>query len=193
MTDAEAKIPIPAVRVSVTGTTLGALTTDSGRFTIRNVPAGTKTLEVRRIGYIGATITLVPGQTEYAVTLKQDVLHLEQEVITGVATTASSKNAVTHDPIVTGDQLNGAPTATIENALQGKVPGVQVDQNSGAPGGGLQVSVRGVTSIMGNTEPLYVVDGVIVSNATFNTGLNTLTGANGIGVPTSNQDQSVNR
>jgi len=193
VTDAEAKIPIPAVRVSVTGTTLGALTTDSGRFTIRNVPAGTKTLEVRRIGYIGATITLVPGQTEYAVTLKQDVLHLEQEVITGVATTASSKNAVTHDPIVTGDQLNGAPTATIENALQGKVPGVQVDQNSGAPGGGLQVNVRGVTSINGNTEPLYVVDGVIVSNATFNTGLNALTGANGVAVPMSNQDQSVNR
>jgi TonB-linked SusC/RagA family outer membrane protein len=193
VTDLDAKIPIPSVRVNVTGTTLGALTTDSGRFTIRNVPASAKAIEIRRIGYIGATITLVPGQTEYAVTLKQDVLHLEQEVITGVATTTTSKNAATHDPIVTGDQLNGAPTATIENALQGKVPGVQVDQNSGAPGGGLQVSVRGVTSIMGNTEPLYVVDGVIVSNATFNTGLNTLTGANGIGVPTSNQDQSVNR
>jgi TonB-dependent SusC/RagA subfamily outer membrane receptor len=95
--------------------------------------------------------------------------------------------------VVTGDQLNGAPTATIENALQGKVPGVQIDQNSGAPGGGLQVNVRGVTSINGNTEPLYVVDGVIVSNATFNTGLNALTGAGGVAVPQGNQDQSVNR
>ncbi|HSY83470.1 MAG TPA: TonB-dependent receptor [Gemmatimonadaceae bacterium] len=193
VTDADSKYPIPAVRIAVTGTTLGALTTDSGRFTLRNVPADAKSIEIRRIGYIGATVPLVQGQTEYAVTLKQDVLHLEQEVITGVATTASSKNAVTHDPIVTGDQLNGAPTATIENALQGKVPGVQVDQNSGAPGGGLQVNVRGVTSINGNTEPLYVVDGVIVSNSTFNTGLNALTGANGVAVPMSNQDQSVNR
>ena len=193
VTDADSKYPIPAVRIAVTGTTLGTLTTDSGRFTLRNVPADAKSIEIRRIGYIGATVPLVQGQTEYAVILKQDVLHLEQEVITGVATTASSKNAVTHDPIVTGDQLNGAPTATIENALQGKVPGVQVDQNSGAPGGGLQVNVRGVTSINGNTEPLYVIDGVIVSNATFNTGLNALTGANGVAVPMSNQDQSVNR
>jgi TonB-linked SusC/RagA family outer membrane protein len=192
VTDADGKYPIPAVRIAVTGTTLGTLTTDSGRFTLRNVPADAKSIEIRRIGYVGATVPLVPGQTEYAVTLKQDVLHLEQEVITGVATTTSSKNAVTHDPIVTSDQLNGAPTATVENALQGKVAGVQIDQNSGAPGGGLQVSVRGVTSINGNTEPLYVVDGVIVSNAVFQTGLNALSNAAGSVMPSS-QDQSVNR
>lgn len=195
VTDVDAKLPIPAVRVSVTGTTLGALTTDSGRFTIRNVPASAKTIDVRRIGYVGATITLVPGQTEYAVTLKQDVLHLEQEVITGVATTTSSKNAATHDPVVTADQLNGAPATTIENALQGKVPGVQIDQNSGAPGGGLQVNVRGVTTINGNSEPLYVIDGVIASNAVFPTGLAAISGSTGTanaGMP-SNEDQSVNR
>ncbi len=179
--------------MSVVGTTLGTITSDSGRFTLRNVPAGVKAIEIRRIGYVGATIPLVAGQTEYTVTLHQDVLHLEQEVITGVATTTTSKNAATHDPVVTGDQLNGAPAATIENALQGKVAGVQIDQNSGAPGGGMQVNIRGVTSIFGNTEPLYVVDGVIVSNSTINGGLNAITGANGIGVTQSIQDQSVNR
>ncbi len=193
VSDADSKVPIPAVRVTVTGTTLGALTTDSGRFTIRNVPADAKTIEVRRIGYIGATVTLVRGQSEYAVTLKQDVLHLEQQVITGVATTVSSRNAATYDPVVTAEQLNGAPAATVENALQGKVPGVQIDQNSGAPGGGLQVNIRGVTSINGNTEPLYVVDGVIVSNAVFQTGLNGLTNAAGSSGQPSMQDQAVNR
>ncbi len=191
--DQDAKIPVPAVRVMITGTTIGALTTDSGRFTIRNVPANAKSIEIRRIGYIGATVPLVAGQTEYAITLKQDVLHLEQQVITGVATTVSSKNASTYDPVVTAAQLNGAPSATIENALQGKVPGVQIDQNSGAPGGGMQVNIRGVTSINGNTEPLYVVDGVIVSNAVFNTGLNAVSAANGINVSMSTQDQSDNR
>jgi TonB-linked SusC/RagA family outer membrane protein len=193
--DADTKNPIPAVRVTVTGTTLGALTTDSGRFTIRNVPADAKSIDVRRIGYIGATVTLVRGQNDYSVGLKQDVLHLEQQVITGVATTVSSKNASTYDPVVTAEQLNGAPAPTIENALQGKVPGVMIEQNSGAPGGGLQVNVRGVTTINGNSEPLYVVDGVIVSNYTFPTGLNAITGAgsqNGGGMP-GNQDQSVNR
>ena len=193
--DADSKIPIPLVRVSIPGTTLGTVTGDSGRFVIRNVPADAKTIEVRRIGYLGTAVPLVAGQADYLVTIKADVLHLEQEVITGVATTTSSKNAATYDPVVTSDQLNGAPTATIENALQGKVAGVNVEQNSGAPGGGLQVNVRGVTSINGNTEPLYVVDGVLVSNATFATGLNAITGAgsqNGNMQP-GNQDQSVNR
>jgi TonB-linked SusC/RagA family outer membrane protein len=193
--DADSKIPIPLVRVSIPGTTLGTVTGDSGRFVIRNVPADAKTIEVRRIGYLGTAVTLVAGQTDYLVSIKADVLHLEQEVITGVATTTSSKNAATYDPVVTADQLNGAPTPTIENALQGKVAGVMVEQNSGAPGGGLQVNVRGVTSINGNTEPLYVVDGVLVSNATFATGLNAITGAgsqNGNMQP-GNQDQSVNR
>jgi len=191
----DSKIPLPAVRVNISGTTLGAYTTDSGRFTIRNVPADAKTIDVRRIGYAGTTITLVQGQTEYAIALRQDVLHLEQEVITGVATTVSSKNASTFDPVVTADQLNGAPAATIENALQGKVPGVLVEQNSGAPGGGLQVNVRGVTTINGNSEPLYVVDGVIVSNAVFPTGLAAISGSTGTansGTP-GMQDQSVNR
>jgi len=192
VTDVDAKFPIPAVRVIVTGTTLGTLTSDSGRFTLRNVPADAKSIEIRRIGYVGATVPLVRGQTEYLVTLKQDVLHLEQEVITGVATTVQSKNAVTYDPVVTASQLNGAPSATIENALQGKVAGVQIDQNNGAPGGGLQVNIRGVTSINGNTEPLYVVDGVIVSNAVFQTGLNALSNSNGSVMP-STQDQSINR
>ncbi len=193
VTDLDGKFPIPAVRITVTGTVLGTITSDSGRFALRNIPADAKSIEVRRIGYIAATISLVRGQTEYAVTLKQDVLHLEQEVITGVATTVQSKNAATYDPVVTSEQLNGAPAATIENALQGKVPGVQIDQNSGAPGGGLQVNVRGVTSINGNTEPLFVVDGVLVSDAVFQTGLNNLTNANGRNGKPSTQDQSINR
>jgi TonB-dependent starch-binding outer membrane protein SusC len=193
--DVDGKFPLPSVRIAVPGTTLGTLTTDSGRFTLRNVPADAKTMEVRRIGYLGVTVPLVRGQTDYTIALKQDVLHLEQEVITGVATTTTSKTAATYDPVITADQLNGAPAATIENALQGKVAGVEVEQNSGAPGGGLQVNIRGVTSIYGNTEPLYVVDGVLVSNAVFATGLNAITGAgsqNGAGQP-GNQDQSVNR
>ncbi len=193
--DLDAKFPVPLVRVAVPGTTLGTLTTDSGRFTLRNVPADAKSIEVRRIGYLGVTVPLVRGQTDYTISLKQDVLHLEQEVITGVSTTTLSKTAATYDPVITSEQLNGAPAATIENALQGKVAGVQIDQNSGAPGGGMQVNVRGVTLIFGNTEPLYVVDGVLVSNAVFATGLNALSGAgsqNGTGQP-GNQDQSVNR
>ena len=190
--DAENKAPIGSAAVQVTGTTFGATANDSGRFMVR-VPAEAKTLTVRRIGYRQTTVTLVPGTTEYTILLARDVLHLEQTVITGVATTSSSKNAVTSDPVVTGASLNIVPAMTIENALQGKVPGAEISQNSGAPGGGMQVNIRGVTTINATSSPLYVVDGVIVANTTFNDGLNALTSAGGpAGAPTS-QDQSVNR
>jgi TonB-dependent starch-binding outer membrane protein SusC len=197
--DAANQQPIVAVQVLVTGTSFGAATNDSGRFLLR-APADAKTLSFRRIGYVQAIVPIVAGQTDYEVSLKRDVLQLERQVVTGTATSISSKNATTNDPVITGAQLNGAPSATLENALQGKVAGVVIDQNSGAPGGGLQVNVRGVTSIFGNSEPLYVVDGVIYNNEAgtvpFMTGLNAVTGSadNQINpVGPSNQDQSVNR
>src|SRR5581483_8919188 len=118
--------------------------------------------------------SLTPGTAEYTVSLTRDVLQLEQQVITGVATTISSHTSATANPVV--------PSALIE-------------QNSGAPGGGLQVNIRGVTSINGNSDPLYVVDGVIVTNTVFPSGLNALSAAgsqNG-GANPGMQDQSVNR
>jgi len=191
VTDQDNK-PIVSAQVVVTGTSIGAATNDSGQFAIR-LPSGARTLTVRRIGFVATTVPLTAGQTEYAIQLKKDVLQLDRQVITGVATTQSNKNAVTFDPTVTSEQLNGAPTPTVENALQGKVPGATIEQNSGAPGGGLQVTIRGVTSIYANGQPLYVVDGVVVSNATFASGLNVITNAAGnSGMPT-DQDQSVNR
>jgi TonB-dependent starch-binding outer membrane protein SusC len=194
VTDAENRNAIVTVQVVVTGTTIGAVTNDSG-FYLLHVPADAKSLSFRRIGYVPAVVPLT-GATEYNVSLKRDVLQLERQVVTGVATTTSSKNATTDDPVITGSQLNGAPAATLENALQGKMAGVQVDQNSGAPGGGLQVQVRGVTSIFGNSNPLYVVDGVIYNNTTNQTGLNAVSASasnQAYPVGPSDQDQSVNR
>jgi TonB-linked SusC/RagA family outer membrane protein len=195
VTDAANGRGIVAVQVTVTGTTIGASTNDSGAFLIR-APANGRSLTFRRIGYVPATVPLTAGKTEYTVALKADVLQLERQVVTGVATSVSSRNSATDDPVITGTQLNGAPTPTIENALQGKIAGVQVDQNSGAPGGGLQVQVRGVTSIFGNSQPLYVVDGIIYNNAVQQTGLNAVSASasnqvNPVGP--SSQDQSVNR
>jgi TonB-dependent starch-binding outer membrane protein SusC len=192
--DGATKEAIPAVTVTVTGTPIGVVTTDSGRFALRNVPSNAKSLSIRRIGYQSTTVELVAGQTDYTVSLTRDVLQLEQEVITGVATTISSKNSASYAPVITNQEINAAPTPTLENAMQGKIAGVQVDENSGAPGGGLQIQVRGVTSIYANAQPLYVIDGVIYSNATFESSLNSITGAfDNVTNGPSNQDQSVNR
>jgi TonB-dependent starch-binding outer membrane protein SusC len=193
--DATNRAVVSQAAVLVTGTTLGTQTSDTGSFVL-HPPAGSRSLTIRRIGYRQAIVPLVAGQTDYTVLLDRDVLKLEQQVITGIATSTSSKNATTNDPVISGSQLNGAPTTTVENALQGKVAGALVSQNSGAPGGGLQVQMRGITSINANASPLYVVDGVQVSNGTFQSGLNAVTGSadNQPGVVgPSNQDQSVNR
>jgi TonB-dependent starch-binding outer membrane protein SusC len=184
--------PVPAAAVLVTGTTLGTVTGDSGTFALR-VSDGPLSLTVRRIGFRGATVSVAADQTDVTVTLVKDVLQLEAQVVTGVATSISSRNAANAVSVVNSETLNQAPAPTIENALQGKIPGAVIQQNNGgAPGGGMQVQIRGITSIFANAFPLYVVDGVIVNNETVNSGLNTISQANG-GVGSNEQDLSPNR
>jgi TonB-linked SusC/RagA family outer membrane protein len=183
--------PIVSASVNVQGTTIGGYTGDDGRFSLNNVPAGAQVLVVRRIGFRRVNMPLTATSDAIDIRLERDVLELERQVVTGTTTTISAANAANSVATVSGDQLNRAPTPTIENALQGKVPGAVISQNSGAPGGGSQVQLRGVTSINANSSPLYVVDGVLVSNSSISNGLNSITAAGG-GI-TSSQDQQVNR
>ena len=183
--------PVAQASVSVLGTALGGYSDGLGRFTIP-APEGTVTLRVRRIGYRETIVTVNAGLNDVNVKMTKDVLQLEKQVITGQATSIASRNSANAVSIVTGDQLNRAPTATIENALQGKIAGAIITSNSGAPGGGVQVQLRGTTSIGSSSSPLYVVDGVIVSNDAISSGLTTITQASRV-IGTSNQDQQVNR
>ena len=191
VTEAGGTVPISSATVSVVGTTVGAVTGADGRFNVA-VPDGTLTLRIRRIGYAPKVVTVNAGASDVVVSLDKDVLELDKQVITGTATTISSQNSANAVAVVSGEQLNRAPTPTIENALQGKIAGAIVTTNSGAPGGGAQVQLRGVTSIGSSSSPLYVVDGVIVSNAAISSGLTTITQASRV-IGTSNQDQQVNR
>jgi TonB-dependent starch-binding outer membrane protein SusC len=183
--------PIPSAVVNVQGTAIGSYTAEDGRFTLNNVPSAAVVLVVRRIGYRRVNQPLAATVNEIDVRLQKDVLELERQVVTGTTTSISSVNAANAVAAVSGEQLNKAPTPTIENALQGKIPGAVISQNSGAPGGGMQVQMRGTTSINAGSSPLYVVDGVIVSNAVILNGLNSITTAGG-GI-TNSQDQPVNR
>jgi TonB-dependent starch-binding outer membrane protein SusC len=187
--------PLAAASVTVSGTTLGAYTGEQGNFTIL-APVTQVTLRVRRIGYQQKAVVVPAEQSEVNVTLERDVLQLETQVVTGAATSVSSVNAANDVTVVNTEQLNRVPSQTIDQALQGKVPGAIISTNSGAPGGGTQIQIRGTSTVLGNFSPLYVVDGVIVSNSTIRNGLNTITGASragSLGNFSSAQDQNVNR
>jgi TonB-linked SusC/RagA family outer membrane protein len=194
--------PVPGATVQVVGTALGGTTDESGHFSI-TIPSGNQQLRVRRIGYQAKVVPIASDASSVVVGLTRDVLQLEAQVITGQATTVSKANAANAVTVVNTEQLNRVPQQTVENALQGKVPGAIITQNSGAPGGGIQVQIRGTNTINGAYQPLYVVDGVPVNNDAYGIGLNALTGAGagngaagmspvGSGI-TSSQDQQVNR
>ncbi|MGH7602519.1 MAG: SusC/RagA family TonB-linked outer membrane protein [Gemmatimonadaceae bacterium] len=182
--------PLVAASVNVVGTTLGTYTDDQGRFSI-TIPDGPATLRVRRIGYAQKTVAVPAGASDFNVTLARDVLQLETQVVTGQATTVSRVNAANAITVVNTEALNKVPQQNIESALQGKVPGAVITSNSGAPGGGIQLQMRGTNTINGNYQPLYVIDGVAVDNSAFGNGLNSITGAGG--AISSDQDQQVNR
>lgn len=200
--DAADQQPIPAAAVLVTGTTVGALTNDSGVFTLR-VPSDAKSLTVRRIGFLQSTVPISSTQTEITIPLHKDVLRLEAQIVTGTNTSLSSKNAANAVSVVSAQSVTEVPSPTMENSIQGKIPGAIIQSNNGgAPGGGLQIQVRGVTSINGNAAPLYVVDGVVVNNETINNDINAInqsgggvssTGAAGVAGAPSRQDNGVNR
>jgi TonB-dependent starch-binding outer membrane protein SusC len=184
--------PLGAATVSILGTTVGTYTAEDGRFTITAPTSNAITLRVRRLGYQQKVLPVSGVQNEVNVSLARDVLQLEAQVVTGTATVVSSQNAANAVSVVSAEELTKVAAPTVDNALQGKVAGAIISQNSGAPGGGTQVQLRGVSTILGNYSPLYVVDGVIVNNSTINGGLNVISGAAG-GNFSSSQDQSVNR
>lgn len=183
--------PLVAASVSVVGTSLGTYTDDQGGFSL-NVPEGPTTLRVRRIGYAQKTVAVPSGATEINIGLVRDVLQLETQVVTGTATTISSLNAATAITVISSERLNRVPAQTIDYALQGKVPGATITQNSGAPGGGVEIQLRGVNSINGGFQPAFVIDGVLVDNSSIGNGLNVISQASRTNF-SSSQDQTVNR
>ncbi len=186
--------PIPSATVQAVGTTSGTVTNEQGRYTL-SVPANASTLRVRRIGFVQRQVALSAGQTEVNVRLERDVLQLEQVVVTGQSTTTERRNATTATAVVSSDEVLRAPAPSLEYGLQGKVVGANINLNSGAPGGGGQIQIRGITSILGNGQPLIVVDGVIFSNDATSAGGNSVTQAatGAANATSSNQDNPINR
>ncbi|MFW6192847.1 MAG: SusC/RagA family TonB-linked outer membrane protein [Gemmatimonadota bacterium] len=190
--DSASATPVSGVSVQVQGTEIGALTDGDGSFVLRNAPAGEVTLEVRRIGFRTIEVAVGAGQDDVEIELRRDYLQVDDLVVTGRATQVERQNLAHSVSSISGEEVNETPQQTLDLAVQGKFPGAVVSKNSGAPGGGVQVRMRGITTINAGSQPLYVVDGVIVSNESIANGINAITESAG-GSNASNQDDPVNR
>src|SRR5437667_2315752 len=193
VTDAETGQPLEGARVSVRGTALSTTTGAGGRFTLGNVPEGNIVVSIRRIGSNFADLVLPAGQNELRAVLTRDPLRLSDVVVTGQATGVERRNLANAVATVSGEEVARVSAQTVEQALQGKVVGASIQANSGAPGGGMQMRMRGVTSINGSSEPLYVVDGVVVSNVAIPSNQNAVTKSTQGSNPSLTQDNQVNR
>jgi TonB-dependent starch-binding outer membrane protein SusC len=171
VTRAESGQPLQAAEVAVLnpGSFAPALTGADGRFTLR-VPTGEVRLRIRAFGYSTTEVVVAAGQTVVNVPVTQDVFQLSEVVVTGQATVIDRRSATTAIAYVGGEDLRRVPAPTVLNSLSGKITGVNLQTNSGAPGGGIQMQIRGNSTLLGGFDPLYVVDGVIYSNASIPSG-----------------------
>ena len=168
--------PLSDATVGLFGQPAGVRTNEKGEYRIR-VPQEEVTLLVRAIGFKRGQARVTAAQSTADFSLEKDVLQLEGVTVTGTATTIEKKNAATSVSTVSAEELTRAPAASIENALQGKVVGASINVNDGEPGGGSPVQIRGASSLIGNTQPLFVVDGVVISNSVRSTRQSVATGS----------------
>ena len=155
--------PIRGVTVTVTGSPQYAQTDDSGRYAVL-APETEVRLSFRAIGFSRRDVLVPATQTTMDVALNEDVFELQAVVVTGQATTTERRLATTATASVSGEDVTKVTAPTIESSLTGRVAGVNLQSNSGAPGGGIQMQIRGNNTILGAYDPLYVIDGVIYSN-----------------------------
>jgi TonB-linked SusC/RagA family outer membrane protein len=192
VTDAEDGKVIPGANVRVKNTTVGTTTDPTGEYEIE-MPADRDVLVFSFVGYQEREVQVPDDETLVNVALPRDVVGMDEVVVTGLGSEVKRENLANAVTSVDAADLEGTTDVeSIDGALNGKVPGAQINSYSGAPGGGMNVRLRGVSTINGNAQPLYIVDGIIVSNAAIPTNVNAVTQA-ATGGNRSNQDNPVNR
>jgi TonB-linked SusC/RagA family outer membrane protein len=161
VTSAENGQPLAGVTVLVKGTSTVTRTDVDGRYRV-NVPATATTLNFSSLEY-GARDVPIVGTT-VDVQLTRQAIALEGVVVTGLGVERQKSQLGTAQQTVSSDELTATQTHNVMSQLQGKVSGLNIT-NAGTPGGSVNINIRGVNSISGNNQPLFVVDGTPMSNA----------------------------
>ncbi|MGH7502630.1 MAG: SusC/RagA family TonB-linked outer membrane protein [Longimicrobiales bacterium] len=160
VTAAESLQPLAGVQVTVKGTNIGTLTDAEGNFTL-SVPADGTMLVFTFIGY--RTVE-APVSAEVTVSLEQQAIGLEGIVVTALGVQREKRTLGYSVQDVTGEALSEVPEINVVNSLHGRVAGVHVT-NAGPTGGSARIVIRGSSSITGDNQPLFVVDGIPIDNS----------------------------
>ncbi|MEO7530538.1 MAG: SusC/RagA family TonB-linked outer membrane protein [Sediminibacterium sp.] len=161
---------VESVAVTVKGTKSGGLVDNNGNYSFpAQLTAGKYTLVFAGVGFQEQQVSLTVGTAKnYTVDiqLSDKISNLDEVVVTGTSQGTTRRQLGNYIATVKSDELTKGATGNVLAALQGKTAGAQISQNSGDPAGGLSVRLRGISSISSSSEPLYIIDGVIVNNAT---------------------------
>ncbi|RYD89873.1 MAG: SusC/RagA family TonB-linked outer membrane protein, partial [Sphingobacteriales bacterium] len=165
VTDQRDSLPLPGVSIAIKGTTIGTQSKSDGTFSL-SVPAGATTLVFTYIGYKELSLGITSNFMN--IRLAPDLKQLSEVVVVGYGT--QIKQSVTGAiSTVTSKDIEGTPVTSLEQAMQGKTAGVVIQANTGKLGQAIKISVRGSASISAGTQPLVVVDGIIINSADIST------------------------
>ncbi|WP_047246334.1 SusC/RagA family TonB-linked outer membrane protein [Maribacter thermophilus] len=169
ITDANNDQPIPGASVFIKGTSFGAVTDFDGNYVLTaNLPEGEYLLTTSYLGYSTKQIPINLGSSNVIVTditMSEDLLSLDEVIVTGNTVGVNKRtlgNAISS--VSAEDLVNNGATA-VDQAISGKTTGALVQQNSGDPAGGISIRLRGPSTVLGSSDPLYIVDGIIFSNS----------------------------
>jgi TonB-linked SusC/RagA family outer membrane protein len=154
---------VPGVSVSAKGTTIGAITDVKGKYTI-TIPKNTTTLVFSYIGMKKQEIE-ISGKSVIDCIMEPDVLGLDEVVVTALGISREKKSLGYAVQDVSGDKINDAKTGNVLTAITAKVAGVNITSSAGVAGASSFINIRGQNSILGNNQPLFVVDGVPIDNS----------------------------
>ncbi|WP_375434459.1 SusC/RagA family TonB-linked outer membrane protein [uncultured Hymenobacter sp.] len=164
VTAASDRSPLPGVTVLVKGTTIGTSTGPDGRYSLQAAPGSTLTFSF--IGY--TTLERAVGdEATIDIGLKENTTELKDVVVTGYNIAQERRDIVTAVQEVKSKDIIDSRQTNVVNALQGKVAGVNITSSGGSPGEGTAIVIRGGTSLDGDNQPLFIIDGIIMDNSSF--------------------------
>ncbi|RYY96309.1 MAG: SusC/RagA family TonB-linked outer membrane protein, partial [Chitinophagaceae bacterium] len=157
--------PVPGVTVTNRATNTRTQTNNDGSYTIEAQPG--QQISFSSVGFGQRTITIGADQSTVSIRLGRDEKQLDQVVVTALGITRSKRSLGYAATDVKGNELAQTQRDNFVNALAGRVPGVVISGTSGMPGSSTSIQLRGINSLSGSNQPLFVIDGLPVNNQTF--------------------------